>query len=87
MHRAILQIDLRLNSDYGRYPEPGRFLDRIVDEGRLARSMAATEHENPAEASPDDFQKVIDSGPLAVSVQQEPLRSAPPAWHEDPAIR
>jgi len=78
LHRAVGQVDLRLNPGDGNGPEFRRCPNRVIDQGGLARSLAAAEHQHRAEVLPDEFQKLINPGSLSASVQQGPLRTLRP---------
>src|SRR5262249_30779257 len=87
MHRAVGQVDLRLMPGEGSDPEPRCCLGRVIDQGGLARSLAAPEHQHSAEAPADEVQKLINPGSLSASVHQGPLLTLPPARHEYLAAR
>jgi hypothetical protein len=84
MHRAVLELYLRLDpGDHG-YLEPRGCLDPVVSQPGLADSVTATQQQHAAQASPDGVQQVIDRGSLGAPVKHGPLRTRPTAGRHGP---
>src|SRR5215813_7357282 len=82
MHRAVGQVDLRLNPGDRTDLEPRRCPERITGQRGLPDPGTAAEHQHPAQLTPDGIQQLIDSGPLRAPVQQRALRTPPSLLHD-----